>query len=204
MTEQGEALLAIFGDAIGTGWGAVVAALSLAGATYLFPGVRWQRRLRHDLEVLNGLRDGHVKRDWERRTRRMANRLAEYRLLIPWSHKLLGWSITTLWLFVVGTLVWELLATGKLEGVTLDFPDWLLFAALTPTVLLLGIGLMSGRTIHGWTTHQWRLNQSIVDAESGAKLEQIATRAIAVAKLRRAAERAERRRVRRFRKRWQA
>lgn len=133
----------------------------------------------------------------------MANRLAEYRLLIPWWHKLLGWSITTLWFFVVGILLWELVATGKLEGVTLDFPDLLLFAALTPTVLLMGVALMSGRTLHGWTLRQWRLNQSIVDRESAAKLEVIATRAIAVSKLHRQDARAQRKRLRLFRKRWQ-
>lgn len=200
MTDQAEALLSSISDALGAGWVAIIGALAIAGATFLFPGVRWQRQLRHDMEVLNGMsiRD-NTRRDWERRTRRKARQLAEYRLHVPWWRKLVGWMLTAIYLFTVGTILWELLVSRSFDWSVLGIGEWAILVAMSPLVVLLGIGLVRGRTIEGWTVRQWMANQKMVDPDSKAAMRVIGERAERVAKLKTAEERASRRRVTRFR-----
>lgn len=85
--------------------GTLVSAGSLALLAWVYPGTRWARRLKRDIDILGGLPPGDERTEWQRRVDVLARHLRLYEEYVPRWQKITPFAMAIVWGVLVAIFV---------------------------------------------------------------------------------------------------
>lgn len=132
-----------FSDVIPTLVGALVTTGIVALTALAYPGVRWARRIKRDIEIVGGLPDGSPEREiWQAKVTALARRLRAYETYVPLMHRVLPFVWAVIW----GVLITCFIVYPNLRDALLaEMPAFIMgIAGLVGATGYLSIAIMGG------------------------------------------------------------